>query len=269
MKKFLSMFFVIVLMSSLFVGAVSADNHDGEEAMVRILHASPDAPEVDVYVNDEATVEGAAFKDATDYMSVPAGDHDVAIYAAGTYGEEDPVIETTLTVEAGQAYTVAATGMLENLSLEVAMDSMEVSEGMTKVRVGHLSPDAPTVDVGVIDGDALFSGASFPAITDYSELEAGTYDLEIRTEDGTQVLDLSGTTLEENTVYSVFAINTADNLEVWMLEDYTMMPSEMPQTGMGGAQSDSNGMMIGLATALAGAVLAGFAITRKKSMNQS
>ncbi|WP_375536390.1 DUF4397 domain-containing protein [Alteribacillus sp. HJP-4] len=48
--------------------------------MVRILHASPDAPAVDVYVNDEAVVEDAEFKDATDYMDLPEGDHEVAIY---------------------------------------------------------------------------------------------------------------------------------------------------------------------------------------------
>ncbi|NIK12477.1 DUF4397 domain-containing protein [Alkalibacillus almallahensis] len=266
MKKVFILLVTAVMLSSVFAIGALADNHDSSDAMVRIVHASPDAPAVNVYVNGEATVEGAAFKDATDYMNLPAGEHDVAIYPAEANGEGDPVISQTLTIEAGEAYTVAAVGMLDNLSLKVASDSMSVSEGMSKVRVGHLSPDAPMVDVGVIDGDALFSGASFPAITDYQELEAGTYDLEVRTEDGTQVLDLSGTTLEENTVYSVFAVNTADSLEAWVLTDYTMMPSEMPQTGMGGAQSDMNNMfMIGLGTVLAGIVVAGIAINRKNS----
>ncbi|SDJ46683.1 DUF4397 domain-containing protein [Salimicrobium halophilum] len=266
MKKVFALFVTVVLLSSVFALEAFADNHGSDEAMVRIAHASPDAPAVDVYVNGEAVVEGAAFKDATDYLNLPAGDHEVAIYPADANGEGDPVISTTLTIEAGMAYTVAAVGMLENLALEVATDSMEVSDGMTKVRVGHLSPDAPTVDVGLIGGDALFSGASFPAITDYQELEAGTYDLEIRTEDGTQVLDLSGTTLEANTVYSVFAVNTADNLEAWVLTDYTAMPSEMPQTGMGGAQSGMNTMlMTGLGAMLAGVLLAGFAFNRRRS----
>ncbi|RCW77282.1 DUF4397 domain-containing protein [Saliterribacillus persicus] len=259
MKKVFALLVSMVLVSSLFAGTVFADDH--ENAMVRILHASPDAPEVDVYLNGDAVVEGAGFKAATDYMEVPAGEHEVEIYPAGTMDEA--VISETLTVEAGMAYTVAATGMLDSLELTVGMDSMEVADGMTKVRVGHLSPDAPTVDVGLIDGDTLFEGATFPAITDYMELDAGTYDLEIRTAEGDQVLDLSGTTLEENTVYSVFAVNTAENLEVLMLEDYSgSMPSEMPQTGLGGAQG-SNMALYGLMAMLGGLVLAGFGFRRK------
>ncbi|MBX4389811.1 DUF4397 domain-containing protein, partial [Mycobacterium tuberculosis] len=86
---------------------------------------------------------------------------------------------------------------------------------------------------GLIGGDALFSGATFKAFTDYKELDPNTYDLEIRTPDGKQVLDLSGTKLEANMVYSVYAINTADKLEVLVLQDSMVMPSEMPKTGMG------------------------------------
>ena len=75
------------------------------------------------------------------------------------------------------------------------------------------------MDVGVIKGDTVFSELSFKDISVYQELEPGTYNLEIRTPDGKQVLDLSGTKLEKNTVYSVFAVNTADKLEVIVLVD--------------------------------------------------
>ncbi|MGM0753954.1 MAG: DUF4397 domain-containing protein [Bacillota bacterium] len=260
MKKIFSILATVMLMLSLAGGAFAAEN----DAMVRIVHASPDAPAVDVYVDGNAVVEGAEFKAATDYMNLPAGDHKVEIYAAGTMGSEDPVISQDLTVEAGMAYTVAAANTLENLELVVAQDSMDVTEGMTKVRVGHLSPDAPTVDVGLVGGDSLFSGAEFKAITDYQELDPGTYDLEIRTPEGDQVLDLSGTMLEENTVYSVFAINTADQLEVLVLKDYTLMPGSMPETGMGGAATESSSTLpIVLATAVLGGAALLF-VTRRK-----
>ncbi|WP_175987869.1 DUF4397 domain-containing protein [Bacillus sp. Marseille-Q1617] len=260
MKKIFSIFVTAILMMSLAGGAFAAEN----DAMVRVVHASPDAPAVDVYVDDKAVVEGAEFKAATDYMNLPAGEHKVDIYAAGTMGSEEPVISKTLTVEAGMGYTVAAANTLDNLELVVAEDSMEVTEGMTKVRVGHLSPDAPTVDVGPIGGDALFSGAEFKAITDYKELDPGTYDLEIRTPQGEQVLDLSGTMLEENTVYSVFAINTADQLEVLVLKDYTLMPGSMPETGMGGtAEETASTLPIILASAVFGGAALLFVARRK------
>ncbi|MGK7379370.1 DUF4397 domain-containing protein [Planococcus sp. 1R117A] len=233
MKKIFALVSVaLVLVFSLAIG-VSADSH---MAKVRVVHASPDAPAVDVYVNGDLTLENVPFKADSGYLEVPAGTHNVEVFATGTeYAEGSAVLQADLTVEAGKAYTVAAANTVDALEFVVAEDSMEVTEGKTKVRVGHLSPDAPAVDVGLIGGDALFSGAEFPGITDYAELDAGTYDLEIRLPDGTQVLPLEGTELAAGTVYSVFAVNNADALEVIALVDYeaAASPDGMPTTGLG------------------------------------
>ncbi|PTL40088.1 peptidase [Alkalicoccus saliphilus] len=247
-----------------------ADSHGDENAMVRVLHASPDAPEVDVYVNGDAAVEGAAFQDITDYLELPAGDHEVAIFPAGEGGEGDPVIEETLTVEGGMNYTAAAVDTLDNLTLEAFADDNTVEEGMTKIRVGHMSPGAPAVDVGLVDGDSLFEGAEFFAVTDYLELDPDTYDLEIRaagTEDA--VLDLSGTELEADTVYSAYAVGAdADELEVVLVADEAhAAPSEMPATGMGGASQSANYLPLAL-TILAGGLGAAF-LFRKKILPQA
>ncbi|SES41464.1 protein of unknown function [Salipaludibacillus aurantiacus] len=269
MKKWFSVGFVFMLLFGIFAGTALADGHE-DNAMVRVFHASPDAPEVDVYVNGEAAVEGAGFKDITGYLELPAGDHDVAIFPAGEGGEGDPVIEETLTIEAGHSYTVAATNLLESLTLEVIHDDNTVDEGMTKIRVGHLSPGAPAVDVGLAGGDALFEGAEFFAVTDYLELDPGTYDLEIRaagTEDA--VLDLSGTELQENMIYSAFAVGEdADNLEVVVVADEAHhMPSEMPQTGMGGASQSNSFLPLILTFAAGGALF--FVIFRRKAAFQA
>ncbi|RNF38126.1 DUF4397 domain-containing protein [Planococcus salinus] len=232
-KMFGSLSVAMVLVLSLFAAGVLADSHT---AKLRVVHASPDAPAVDVYVNGDLTLEEVPFKADSGYLDVPAGTHTVEVFAAGSeYSEGEAVLQADLSVEAGQAYTVAAANTLESLEFVVAEDSMSVTEGKAKVRVGHLSPDAPAVDVGIIGGDAVFSGAEFPAVTDYTELDAGTYDLEIRLSDGTQVLPLEGTEFAADTVYSVFAVNTADSLEVLALVDYeaAASPDGMPTTGLG------------------------------------
>ncbi|WP_226683056.1 DUF4397 domain-containing protein [Sutcliffiella horikoshii] len=219
MKKFLSiltvLLFVLGGMSNL--AAANANTGSKQDAQVRILHASPDAPAVDVYVDGNVAVEGAKFKDATDYLMLPAGPHKVEIFPAGK--KDQPVIAQQLEVEGGKAYTVAAVNKLANLEMIAVEDTRKAPKGKAFTRVGHLSPDAPQVDVGVIKGDTVFSELSFKDISVYQELEPGTYDLEIRTPDKKQVLDLSGTKLEKDTVYSVFAVNTADKLEVIVLVD--------------------------------------------------
>lgn len=230
-KVFAGVIIAFALIFTTVSGVYAADT-----AKVRVVHASPDAPAVDVYVNGELTLENVAFKANSGYLDVPAGTHDVEVFANGSeYAEGEGVLQADLAVEAGKAYTVAAANTVDALEFVVAEDSMEISEGKAKVRVGHLSPDAPAVDVGLIGGDALFSGAEFPGVTDYAELDAGTYDLEIRLPDGTQVLPLEGTELAAGTVYSIFAVNSADELEVLALVDYESAgsPDGMPTTGLG------------------------------------
>ncbi|KIL45850.1 DUF4397 domain-containing protein [Jeotgalibacillus soli] len=92
-----------------------------------------------------------------------------------------------------------------------------VDNRTTMVRAAHFSPDAPAVDVGLLGGEAVFSGASFQGVTDFAELEASTYDLKVRTPDGTQIIDLSETVLDAGTAYSVYAVNTLDSIELLLL----------------------------------------------------
>ncbi|MDN7242663.1 DUF4397 domain-containing protein [Planococcus sp. N028] len=243
MKKILTSIAAAVALIFMTIGGVYA----ADTAKVRVVHASPDAPAVDVYVNGDLTLENVAFKANSGYLDVPAGTHDVEVFATGTeYAEGEGVLRADLAVEAGKAYTVAAANTVDALEFVVAEDSMEVTDGKAKVRVGHLSPDAPAVDVGLIDGDALFSGAEFPGITDYAELDPGTYDLEIRLPDGTQVLPLEGTELAADTVYSVFAVNNADALEVIALVDFEKAdsPNGMPTTGLGTPDSPQTSWLL-------------------------
>jgi hypothetical protein len=63
---------VFVMLAALIpLAGVSAQ---GEQARIRVVHASPDAPNVDVWVNGAVAVSNLAFNDATDYIALPAGD---------------------------------------------------------------------------------------------------------------------------------------------------------------------------------------------------
>lgn len=131
MKKILVSFSVaMALVFSLLASGVMADNHT---AKVRVVHASPDAPAVDVYVNGDLTLEEVPFKADSGYLEVPAGTHDVEVFASGTeYAAGEGVLQADLAVEAGKAYTVAAANLLESIEFVVAEDSMEVTEAKQK-----------------------------------------------------------------------------------------------------------------------------------------
>jgi hypothetical protein len=181
---------------------------DGHQARVRVVHASPDAPSVDVLVNDGAAFTNAPFKGITDYAALDTGAYNVKVVPTGA--TTPVVIEADLTLEA-QDYTVVAVGLLENIEPLVLVDNNGApAAGKAHVRFVHASPNAPAVDIAVKGGPVLFSNVAFKEVGDYLPVDAGTYDLEVRVA-GTEdvALDVPGLALSDGTVYTVFAMGLA------------------------------------------------------------
>ena len=202
---------LIAASALLLMAAVPASAAD--DAMVRVLHASPDAPAVDVHL-DDAPVEaltGVPFGAISEYLAVPAGDHNVKVFATGT--TTDPVIDADVTVAAGASYTIAATDALAAITAQVIEDDPSPSCLTAQVRVVHFSADAPAVDIatsGATAEDAVVQDLVYPNASGYLDLPGGTYDLEVRLAGETTVaLPLPGVTIEDCTSYSVFAVGSA------------------------------------------------------------
>ncbi|UYP10112.1 DUF4397 domain-containing protein [Priestia megaterium] len=197
----------------------AADERPAQNAEVRIVHASPDAPAVDIFVDDKALVEGAKFKDVANSLPLAAGSHKVEVYEAKTKGTKDSIIEATLVVDGGKSYTVAAVNKAENLELQAFTNNKQGMEGKASLRVAHLSPDAPAVNVGPKGAAPLFKDLSFKSISGYQVVNPGSYDLSVSTADGKEILSLPGTNLQSGKNYTVLAVNTADKLETIVLQD--------------------------------------------------
>jgi hypothetical protein len=183
---------------------VSAQN----EAFVRVVHASPDAPNVDVWVDGETVLTDVPFTAVSDYLALPAGTYNVQVTATGS---TDPVIDADLTLEASTSYTVAATGLLADITATVLTDDRMPADGQAKLRVFHASPSAPPeVDVAVTDGPILVEALAYPEATGYLTVDAGTYPLEIRAAaDEMAALTLEAT-LEAGQNYTAIAMDDPD-----------------------------------------------------------
>jgi hypothetical protein len=190
-------------------GPVSA----ADTAMVRVLHASPDAPAVDVYLDDTIVdaLTNVPFGTISGYLDIPAGDHNIKVYATGT--NTGAVIDADVTVAAGQRYTIAATNALASITAQVLSDNPTPSCATAQVRVVHFSADAPAVDIatsGAAPADAVVKGLAYPNASDALALPGGSYDLEVRLAGTTTVaLALPGVAVEACRSYSVFAIGSA------------------------------------------------------------
>jgi len=226
----------------------SASNH----ATVRVLHASPDAPAVDIYLDDAAVsaLTNVPFATLSDYLDVPSGDHNVKVYATGT--TTDPVIDVDVTLAAGTAYTIAATDAVAAITPQVLVDDPAPDCDTAQVRVVHFSADAPAVDIapaGATPDEAVIKNLAYPDASDYVALPGGTYDLEVRPAGETTVaLDLPGVAVEDCMAYSVFAIGSAadpavggNGLQVVVAVDASADP-DMPETDTLPAATGTNGV---------------------------
>lgn len=225
-----------ILAAATLLLAFAAPVQAADTAMVRVLHASPDAPNVDIHLDDAVVgaLTDVPFGTISDYLDIPAGDHNVKVYATGT--TSDPVIDADVTVAAGGMYTIAATDAVASITAQVLEDAPDASCETAAVRVVHFSADAPAVDVataGSSADDAIIQDLAYPDATDYLALPGGTYDLEVRLAGETTVaLELPDVTVEDCTAYSVFAIGSAaspavgDNaLQVVVAVDQTVRPT--------------------------------------------
>jgi hypothetical protein len=116
---------------------------------VRILHASPDAPAVDILVDGNVAIEGLPYREYTEYLPLPAGPHEVKVNVSGT---TTTVLSATPTITAGNDYTAIAVGFaggrMPALDLMLLNDNNVVPTGENiKLRIVHAAASAPAVDV--------------------------------------------------------------------------------------------------------------------------
>jgi hypothetical protein len=190
------------------------------DPQVRIGHCSPDAPAVDVAVDGNTAFEGVEFRDISDYTPLSSGSHDVQVMPAGT---DDAVIDTSLRLDRDTSYTVLATGTLDDIEATVFEDEPgEVPSGKAHVRFIHASPDAPRVDIAVRDGPKLFRRVKFRRASDYEQVDAGTYDLDVLAMGSDDVaLAVDGLGFDSGNAYTAIAVGQveAGTLDALLVED--------------------------------------------------
>jgi hypothetical protein len=129
-----------------------------ETGQFRVVHSSPDAPAVDIYVEGVGIVAAnVSYGDVTQYVTVDAGTYNVQLRPAGADSSTDPVYETgDVAIGADQVLTAIAAGLFNSTDADDQFRVLGLFEGFATpgsgnaiVRVVHAGPDAPTVDIDV------------------------------------------------------------------------------------------------------------------------
>jgi len=177
---------------------------------VRLLHASPDAPMVDVYANGSLIAANLSFGQLTNYVCVVPGVYSITVFSAGTV--VSPVLDTTITILQRTSLTAAFVGLLANVSLQVIPEPpVYLTYNNAIMRSANLAPDVPAVDVTLPDGTVLFSNITYSSITNYLAVAVGNYTLQVRIAGTDQVvLTLPNVYLAPGTASTIFVIGLLD-----------------------------------------------------------
>ncbi|SDS79111.1 protein of unknown function [Paenibacillaceae bacterium GAS479] len=150
-----------------------ANKSKAASTFIRLLHAAPGQPELELRLEGAYDSLTAAYLKASPYVQAHHGVHRVQLFpensALAEAAKTDAETAFELDLEAGIRYTVAVTAdPQEGLQLLLFSDELESQEDRTKVRLIHLATGGP-VDVMVRNGGTLFrnvaSGSASPYIT--------------------------------------------------------------------------------------------------------
>jgi hypothetical protein len=155
-----------------------------------------------VYLRDQLFAKKLSYPNASPYTSLKEGDCTVSFRAVGG---SDVLLETDVNVQAGQFYSVFACDQVANLTALVVQDVFpDLDQNDALVRVAHLSPDAPAVDVFLNDVQVATS-AEFKDVTDFQQIEDDTYTLQVKLA-GTSdvVLEIEDLNLRPRVAYTLW-----------------------------------------------------------------
>ena len=186
-------------------------------SLIRFLHAIPEGEEVDVYINDTPFYEDLDFADFSPYVYVPKGNYTVNVYLADT--RENPILSQNINVGVNQLVTMAISGENNDIKLVPVVEEVVVVSGNnSNIRVVHLSPNAPGVDVSV-DGETLFEDIKFGEGTDYVDLNPRTYNVNILLNSDKSIALPLKITLNPNKIYTIYVIGNPPKLEAIQVID--------------------------------------------------
>lgn len=189
-----------------------------QTAEIMLVHASPDAPAVDVLMNGtKVTTTPLAFPNSIGYLAVPVGSGNptFALQVPNTTTVIPVPANALPTLVAGKKYTVFVTGQLSNntLDFKAVEDVFTVNPAKPTIRFAHMSPDAPAVDIiltlpGLGDYPVPpFQNVSFKDVsTFFNEGMAGSFPVKVRIS-GTETIALTipSLTLTNGKVITIFA----------------------------------------------------------------
>jgi len=167
---------------AIFAGGCGTDH-----TQLRFVHASPNAPNVDVQIDNKSfatDIPYEGFAPSSGYTTFNSGNRNIQVFTTGT--TSNPLINSNMSLSGGKQYSVLASGLLSGIAAVLLTDNnTQPSSGNFNLRVVHDSPSAaghldiyvvsPGTDITNVTPSA--SGLAFQQASGYFSMTAGSVEL--------------------------------------------------------------------------------------------
>lgn len=206
-----------LLLGLICLAAPSTYSHAGaqqtEQALIRFVLVSPDAPPMDIYMDGQIVVKGVEFPTATAFLAFSVGDHRFQ-WTPAESTVDGALIDIDQNLDADTSYEIVAIGLLNDVEAQVFEVDTSVMDSPNNARLRLIqgAPSLGGVDVVVEDGDTLFEDVDFPDASDYREVGPSTSNLLLYGTGQRDILArLDGLDIESGWVYDVFIAGQSEN----------------------------------------------------------
>lgn len=189
-----------------------------DKAMVRVFHASPDAPKVNLWVNDAVVKSGLDYQQSTGNLILSEGSYKVAVEGVIPGGNQVVIGPVNLALAGNTHYDVIAVNAVSKIESVVLTDAGKLSDAAkVRVRVAHLAATAPEIKVFVIAPGADLTSATplgsfaFKGTLDPVEVAAGNYQIRVTLANNAVVFDSGSVNLAAGKDLLVGAIPNVGN----------------------------------------------------------
>ncbi|MCD3245149.1 DUF4397 domain-containing protein [Clostridium botulinum C] len=176
------------------------------KSFIRLLHASPNAPAVDVYFNNQIITPNLKYKDFTQYMSILPGIYNIKVFPAGKLSS--PIIDTRIKIPSNKILTLVIGNTLNNIQvLPYEEAKLPIPPNNSYVKFVHLSPDTPNLDITLPNDTIIFKNVEFQKTTKYIPLKTGDYTIQAKpTGTNKVILTVPNIILKPNRFYTLYTI---------------------------------------------------------------
>ncbi len=159
---------------------------EGPQASLQLVHASPDAPPVNVLIDGSVAIPNLDYGQGTGEQQLSAGAHTIEIQALTPGTPTTEIGPMTVTLAANTDYVIAAEGPIASISAQTYSHPLAlVGPNSTQVQVVLAAPNAPSVSVYLtapgadLASSTPFGTASFQGAIGPTQIPSGQYEIRV------------------------------------------------------------------------------------------